>query len=548
MSAENIVETDVLVIGGGMAGCFAAIKAREQGLDVTLVDKGYVSRSGSTPYPHSYAVFNPEWGHQLDDWMDYVNIAGEYVNNREWTEIVFRESYDRYQDLVSWGMKFRKNDNGELLKERMPSCACEALLVGSPTNRMEERKVTQVLRRQAIVSGVRIMDKIMVTDLIKQDEGVFGAIGISGDNYSLYVFKAKVTVVSTGAAGFKAAGWPIEELTGDGQAMAYRVGAEISGNEFLDTHSIKTDCPYDTLFSNRKEGRRVINAEGNNVMINSMRAKSDYPSIEFETHAGRAPISLVMDNAAADDPNRYIRVAGGAAGGMSIHTSEGIWPTNTKCASSLQGLYAAGDSCATLQVGAVYSAIGLALAGASVTGTRAGLGAAEYALQAERPIVDEEEISRLKRAALAATERKGGFSPRWVTQLFKNTLTPYFILFIKHEQRLQAALTMVEFMRDHLVPKLTAKDAHELRLAHETKNMVINAEMKLRTSLFRTESRGCHYREDYPRRDDPSWLAWVKLKEEQGKMELSKEPIPKEWWPDLSLPYEERYPVRFPGE
>jgi len=201
-----------------------------------------------------------------------------------------------------------------------------------------------------------------------------------------------------------------------------------------------------------------------------------------------------------------------------------------------------------MQVGAVYSAIGLAVAGASVTGTRAGLGAAEYALQAEKPIVDEEEVSRLKKAALAATERKGGFSPRWVTQVFKNTLMPYFVLFIKHEQRLQAALTMIEFMKDHLVPKLTAKDAHELRLAHETKNMVVNAEMKLRTSLFRTESRGCHYREDYPRRDDPTWLAWVKLKETQGKMELSKEPIPKEWWPDLSLPYEERYPVRFPGE
>ena len=109
-------------------------------------------------------------------------------------------------------------------------------------------------------------------------------------------------------------------------------------------------------------------------------------------------------------------------------------------------------------------------------------------------------------------------------------------------------LTVVEFLKDDLVPKLIAKDAHELRLAHETKNMVLNAEMILRSSLFRTESRGVHYREDYPRRDDPSWLAWVKLKEEHGQMKLWKEPIPKEWWPDLSKPYEERYPVRFPGE
>jgi succinate dehydrogenase/fumarate reductase flavoprotein subunit len=76
--------------------------------------------------------------------------------------------------------------------------------------------------------------------------------------------------------------------------------------------------------------------------------------------------------------------------------------------------------------------------------------------------------------------------------------------------------------------------------------MVLNAEMILRASLFRTESRGLHYREDYPRRDDPTWLAWTKVKAEKGKMTLSKEPVPKEWWPDLSRPEEERYIEVFP--
>lgn len=113
---------------------------------------------------------------------------------------------------------------------------------------------------------------------------------------------------------------------------------------------------------------------------------------------------------------------------------------------------------------------------------------------------------------------------------------------------MQAALTIITFIKNHLVPQMFAKDAHELRLAHETKNMVLSAEMRLRSSLFRTESRGNHYREDYPRRDDPNWLAWTKIKEEQGEMKLIKVPIPKKWWPDISEPYEERYPYRFPGE
>lgn len=67
MQSEKVFSTDVLVIGGGMAGIFAAVKAREQGLKVTLVDKGYVSKTGSTAFAGGYyGVFNPEWGHDFD--------------------------------------------------------------------------------------------------------------------------------------------------------------------------------------------------------------------------------------------------------------------------------------------------------------------------------------------------------------------------------------------------------------------------------------------------------------------------------------------------
>ena len=71
--------------------------------------------------------------------------------------------------------------------------------------------------------------------------------------------------------------------------------------------------------------------------------------------------------------------------------------------------------------------------------------------------------------------------------------------------------------------------------------MALNAEMKLRASLFRTESRGDHFREDFPKRDDPDWLAWVKIADEDGRMKLYKQPVPKEWWPDLSKPQAELY-------
>ncbi len=528
MPAERLVETDVLVIGGGLAGCFAAVKAREQGVTVTQVAKGYIGKSGQTPWAHAIGVFNPEWGHKLEEWMEQVNRIGEYVNNRTWGEIVLRDSYARYQDLVSWGVVFLKDDRGEFRKECRPDGASEALM-WSAHDGISARWV-QPLRRQPVKVGVNIMERIMIVDLLRQDGRVVGAIGIPMDSFDLYIFLAKAVVLAAGAGGFKpVGGWPISDLTSDGHVMAYRVGAEITGKEFVDFHGRRAKGGFQRPPS---RGLPLINAEGNEVPGHGMGLSGD-----FEAHAGRAPLTRGDEE-----------VVSNAAPGLAVHTVEGVWPADENGATGIPGLYAAGDNLGTMVVGAMYSGMGFATATASVTGARAGVAAAQFARQAGKPAVDRTELARSKGLVMAPAQRQGGFTPAWVTQLLQNLMTPYFISRIKHGARLQAALTLVEFMRDHLAPKLFARDPHELRLAHETKNMIINAEMVLRSALFRTESRGTHYREDYPRRDDPNWLAWVILKEEDGQMKAYKKPVPKEWWPDLTKPYEERYPVRFPGE
>jgi succinate dehydrogenase/fumarate reductase flavoprotein subunit len=574
MPLERVVETDVLVIGGGIAGCFAAIKAREQGFDVTIVDKAYAGKSGASIAAQIFwMVFNPEWGADFDQLMETFIKSGEYINNREWCEIILRESLAVYQDLVSWGVEFHP----EWRK-------CINMFPPFTGIRPKFRKTAPVLRKQAERVGVRIIDRIMCTDLLKQGEKVVGAAGFSYDTGALYIFKAKAIVLTAGGSSYRPPLFAMWSITGDGEGMAYRAGAEITGKEFPSTFPTIATYPlwgrvtwgYLNLFP-----RFATDGEGNKTFPFSDYLQSGAEGFrrewklnwEFLIHAGRGPIFWDLAQASDEDIKEARRIAvnsgyqsieneriglelshrgkipaAGGPAGYSLVGASGVWVINTKCATSLPGLYAAGDCGGTRHNGAFNCNPGLGSCPAAVTGRRAGIGAAEYALKAEKPMIDEEELSKLKKTVYAPLERRSGFSPRWVTQLLQNTMTPYFIIYIKHGERLQAALTIVEFLRDHLVPKLMARDPHELRLAHETKNMVLSAEMTLRASLFRTESRGLHYREDYPRRDDPAWLAWTKIKEEQGRMKVLKEPVPKEWWPDLSQPYKERYDLRFPGE
>jgi succinate dehydrogenase/fumarate reductase flavoprotein subunit len=563
MATDRIIETDVMVIGGGLGGVFAAIKARESGVDVTVVEKAYAGKSGGAAMGASwFAVFNPEWGHDFDVWMNFITGIGEYLNHREWVEIIVKESYARYCDLVSWDIPFTSK-NGRSPAE------------GSHAMPLVKNAFMPKLREKVLKSGAKILDRIMITDLLKQEGRVIGAVGFDTRNGDFYTFKAKATIVATGSGAFKVPGWTDSYWTTDGEAMSYRAGTEIVGKEFggKDGGTLKD-------FSSARIGilgghNRYVNAEGK-AFISTYAPKYDTESRRmisslFEVHAGRGPIFADFESATPEERARAVKsmeTSGltwlsekvgfdvNKAGRVEIEfgswagyqPSQGGVVVNTDCESVLPGLYAAGDCAGTRMAGSCYAPMGYGLAGASVTGHRAGQSAAVFALEMKKTEIVEKEIESLKEEIYAPLFRSGGFSPAFLTQTLQNTMVPYYIMQIKHGQRLQAALTLVKFLENHMIPKMKARDTHELRMAHEVRNMALNAEMVLRASLFRTESRGSHYREDFPKRVDPDWLAWTVLKQEQGEMRLSKIPIPKKWWPDLSTPYGERYELRFPAE
>ncbi len=565
MASEIITETDVLIIGGGLSGIFAALKAREEGVDVTIVDKGYVGKSGSALYANNTSIFNPNWGHNLGDWMKQIAETGDYMNNPEMTEITLKESYERYLDLVDLGVDYPK-ENGELIG-LPPHGVLKDYFTGRGTEWLPR------LRNPVLKSGVSIIDRVMVTDLINQDGNIVGAVGFHIRTGDFYVFKAKAVIICTG-------GGTLSLSTYDGEAMAYRAGAEISGKEF----SISGTGPFSYMgsgydyYGDRKNVTSVsledlkigklprfgasmfldkyLDSEGNKVNRYTMLSA---------VHRGKAPFYWNPEDALPEDIEATIKTGGSTeitSGtyqvpirlelyvGWAVHCAAGISSTDTSGGTSLPGLFGAGDGYNSRAIGAKYAHRGFGTRNAMVIGARAGHSAASYARETGKYSVDPENIARLKQSTYAPIERINGFDHEWVASEIRSITHSYYVWFIRHGDRLKAALTLIEFLKNHVTPLMYAvpRDTHGLRLAHETTGRLLSIEMMLRAAIFRTESRGVHYREDYPFRDDPSWLAEVKIRQRDGGMELIKEPFPEKWWPDLSKPYRDRYPIEYLGE
>lgn len=600
---DKLIKTDVLVIGAGNAGFFAAIKAADAGAKVTLVDKGYAGKSGQSQNMETMIVFDPA-KHNLKEWVESDRGVNEYVNDPKWVEITYQESKARWDDLASWGYesyRYDKDGNVVVLPMSLPDEAGEYTPGEEGLGGTGEGRVPTPVRFRFICSrqqwrfrkvcqdkGITIMDRFTVTDLIKQNGRVAGAVGFSADDEDTYVFNAKAVVLAAGNGGIKNAGFRTVTTTGDAQAMAYRIGCAVTGKEWADYHPARGDFPayawsggidrdyFVPKNQNAKHhGLLVYNNEGN--FVDAMRkdpeaAKRttgqifDGARMAYEAHMGRGPMYFYvtwdpntrqMNHSPKDMPRAPIdeekmkegkvRMAMGRALGQSHHLSDGVWPTGdyTCAVEGMPGLYAVGD-CLGGRPG--YPMAGFAYAYTSVTGTRAGTNAAIYARDIPDTELDPVEVKRLTDIMWAPKRRQGGFTPGWVNQIILNTLTPYWVLLLKSEKNMQTALNTIEYLRDNILPKLWAQDMHELRKCHEIRSILLHCEMKLKVSMMRKESRWTHFREDYPLRDDKNWLCWIKVQEVDGEMTFTKVPIPEELRPDPTLPYIYRYPYEFPFE
>ncbi|MFT5701005.1 MAG: succinate dehydrogenase/fumarate reductase flavoprotein subunit [Desulforhopalus sp.] len=535
--------TDVLVIGGGIAGMFAAVKAHDAGAKVTLVSKGRLGSSGQTPFAKGIFAFDPskEKG-SIDEFVDTVSRSALGTNNPVYTRQMAEHSLARVSELREWGF-------------------FDSPLYNKCFNKpIKERNIP-------------ILERIVITHLIKEEGRIAGAAGFSLDAEKIHIFKAKSVILCTGAGGFKPNGFPICDLTHDGTVMAYDIGAKVTGKEWNDGHSGQASNPaacfdgWHGMF-NRKPGTTGVEVhhdlgvdmnyiaymEGGPLAGGPGRenttdiAGGPYRPDGFDRggppkggpsggHSGGPPKGGPPGGggprkmmAGGGPPPPMGPSVGGSSAGMSIHKSEGLVPINEKCESTIPGLYAAGDALGSYMAGAIYTQIGSSLAGSAVQGAVAAEAAADYSKGISTNTISANKIKAIKDEILAPLRRKAGYSPAWVTQTLQGIMIPNFILYIKKENLLKGALAYIEELRDHHIPMLRAEDMHELRLAHETRNMIISAEMKLKASIMRKESRCSHFRLDYPDLDEANWRAWINIyKDKDGDMKLEKQPF--DSWP-----------------
>ena len=200
--------------------------------------------------------------------------------------------------------------------------------------------------------------------------------------------------------------------------------------------------------------------------------------------------------------------------------------------------------------GAAYpTGVGFTSNFVSTMGNRAGKAAAEYAASAELTRISDERIAEESEKILAPLSVEKGFDPNWARDQLMNIMSPYWVYIAKSEATLTAALTQVEYLRDKVIPKLQAASFHDVRLCLEMQHKVLNAELSLRASLARQETRGLHFRTDFPYRDDENFLCFITLqKNAEGGVDIEKVPVKDEWKGDLSEDYKTRYTYYFPRE
>lgn len=501
---------DVVIVGGGPAGTWAALAATAAGADVVLLDKGYCGTSGPTASGGTgvwYVAPDPD---ARDKAMASREALGGYLADRRWMARVLDQTYENMNRLAT--------------QARYPFPVVD----GQPYKRgVQGPEYMRRMRAWVKRSGARILDHSPVLELLVDPSGaVAGVAGHRRQHDTGYRVRAGAVVLATGGCAFlsKALGCDVD--TGDGALYAAEAGAELSGMEFSNSYAIApaftsvTKTAYygfATFFhgdgtplagAGSQGGRSVIAAEllrSGTVLCQIDQAN---PQQQRQMREGQPNFFLTFDRLGINPFTDKFPVTLLLEG--TVRGTGGIRIVGDDCATTVPGLYAAGDAatreliCGGFTGGGSHNS-----AWAMSSGTWAGQGAARFAAGLG-PARHRRRLAATGGAGLRPTgsvvrgnpERYAGWAQ--AERILREQVHPYDKNYLRHGERLTPALAELDAAWRQLRSGAAATGAAAVRL-RQTAAMLAHARWMYTSALARTESRGMARRQDHPQLDPAQW-------------------------------------------
>ena len=496
------LKADVLVIGGGPAGAWAALTATENGASVILVDKGYCGSSGATAPSGSGVWYIPDG--QREEAMKSREALGGHLSERKWMERVLQRTFENVNRLDEWGYPFPIDEHGVKHKRSL-----------------QGPEYMRLMRRKLNKAKIKILDHSPALELLNDGYGIAGAAGVqTQENNQTWAVQANSIVIASGGCAFLSKALGCNVLTGDGYLLASEAGADLSGMEFSNAYAItpKYSSITKTAFyewasftyedgsmiegAGSKRGRSVIAkklSEGQKVFAQLDKAKNDH-DLQKYMRIAQPNFFLQFDRMGINPFEDRFEVTLRFEG--TVRGTGGIRITDETCATSVPGLFAAGDAatreliCGGFTGGGSYNA-----AWAISSGYWSGEAAAKYALtynrnNHDRTLTRKQVVGINEHHTLGET--LGGNE---LTKLVQAEVTPYNINLFRTEENLTSSLLKLNNLWNDAKSHLGEKDSNLVRV-RESAAMLATSRWMYTAALQRTETRGMHKRLDFPEKDD----------------------------------------------
>jgi len=581
---------DVLVVGAGGAGLRAAIEASAAGVSVGLVCKSLLGKAHTVMAEGGIAAAlanvddRDNWSVHFADTMR----GGQYVNNWRMAELHAKEAPARVRELEAWGAMFDRTPDGRILQRNFGGHRYPRLAhVGDRTG----LEMIRTLQDHGIHQGIDVHMECTITRLLKNDSRVVGAFGYERERGRFTLFRTRSLVLATGGVGraykITSNSW---EYTGDGHALAYDAGAELVDMEFVQFHPTGMIWPPGVrgiLVTEgvRGEGGVLKNKDGRRFMFGDIPANYRAQTAESEDEgwrytqgdksARRPPELLTRDHVSRCIVREIKEGRGSPHGGVYLDISwiksrmpnaaahikkklpsmyhqfkqladiditeepmevgptthyimGGIRVDADTQMSSLPGLFAAGECAAGIN--GANRLGGNSLSDLLVFGKRAGESAARFAREQRAASIDGGEIDEAARLAVEPFERSApGEGPYQVQYTLQETMQD-LVGIVRNEAEMRRALACLSTLRER-ASRVGVGGHREYNpawhAALDLHNLLTVSEAITRSALERRESRGGHFREDYPDKDAAfGTINVVVRKGPDDSMQVSRAPIP----------------------